>query len=55
MATGNVEGGVSVPVLGVHKRLPVVPVEERGHKVRVAPVTGVVQGSLKILQEKIFL
>ena len=52
MATGNVEGGVSVPVLGVHKCLPVVPVEERGNKVRVAPVTGVVQGSLKILQEK---
>ena len=42
MATGNVEGGVSVPVLSVHKRLPMVPVQERGHKVRVTPVTGVV-------------
>ena len=52
VATGNVEGGVSVPVLGIHKRLPVVPVQERGHKVRVAPVTGVVQRSLKILHKK---
>lgn len=49
MAAGNMEGGVSIPVLGVHKCLPMIPVEERGHKVRVAPVTGVVQGSLKIL------
>ena len=46
------EGGVSVPVLGVHKRLPMIPVEERGHKVRVAPVAGIMQGSLKILQKK---
>ena len=51
VATGNVEGGVSVPVLGVHKRFPVVPVQERGHKVRVTPVTGVVQWSLKILHK----
>ena len=51
MATGNVEGSVSVPVLGIHKRLPMVPVQERGHKVRVAPVTGIVQWSLKILHE----
>ena len=50
MATGNVEGSVSISVLGIHKCLPMVPVEERGHEVRVAPVTGVVQGSLKILQ-----
>lgn len=52
VATGNVEGGVSIPVLGIHKRLPVVPVQEKGHKVRVAPVTGVVQWSLKILHKK---
>ena len=50
MAAGDVEGGVSVSVLGIHKRFPMVPIEERGHKIRVAPVAGIVQGSLKILQ-----
>ena len=49
MATSDVEGSVSVSVLGIDKCLPVVPVEERGHKVGVTPVTGVMQGSLHIL------
>ena len=51
MATSDVESGVSVSVLSVYESLPVVSLQEGGHKVRVAPVACIVQRRLKVLEK----
>ena len=50
MVTGYVQGSVPVSVLSVDKSLPVISLQERGDKVWITPVAGIVQWCLQVLR-----